>query len=109
MQRILVLAAAGWLSLLTPRPDYAPLFAPLGARAAAYQFYVSASDLPAVLRSLASEPSLLHPPGAWTPTALLPADAFGGTGAYANATGQMTELREDDNRNVTVIEVQLAL
>jgi hypothetical protein len=33
----------------------------------------------------------------------------GGTGAYANATGQMTELREDDKRKVTVIEVKLFL
>jgi hypothetical protein len=33
----------------------------------------------------------------------------GGTGAYANATGQMTELREDDDRKVTVIKVALFL
>jgi hypothetical protein len=33
----------------------------------------------------------------------------GGTGAYATARGQMSELREDDNQNVTVIKVQLFL
>jgi hypothetical protein len=33
----------------------------------------------------------------------------GGTGAYANVTGQMTELREDDDRKVTVIKVELNL
>jgi hypothetical protein len=33
----------------------------------------------------------------------------GGTGTYANATGQLTILREDSARKVTVIEVRLFL
>jgi hypothetical protein len=63
-------------------PGYLRLFAPSGPRAAAYRIYVSALDLDAVLQRLATDPSLLHPPGAWSPAALLPLDAFGQTGAY---------------------------
>jgi hypothetical protein len=64
------------------KPEYVRLFAPVRAHAAAYRAYVSPLDLPAVLKLLAGEPSLLHPPGAWTPLALLPSDAFGQTGSY---------------------------
>jgi hypothetical protein len=58
------------------------LFAPEGPRAAAYRIYVSTLDVPAILTRLATDPSLLHPPGAWSPAALLPLDAFGQTGGY---------------------------
>ena len=46
----------------------------------AYQVWVSPLDVGAVLRQLEHDPSLLHPPGAWTPSALLPSEAFGQTG-----------------------------
>jgi hypothetical protein len=85
VQRILLAAAAAWLSLLTPRPDYRALFAPAGARGHAYDFYVASASLETVLRTLTSDPSVLHPPGAWEPVVLLPADAFGETGAYDRA------------------------
>ena len=63
-------------------PGYLRLFVPSGARAAAYRLYVSTLDMEALLRRLAADPSLLHPPGAWLPAALLPSDAFGQTGGY---------------------------
>jgi hypothetical protein len=63
-------------------PEFLPLFAPAGARAAAYRAYVSRADLGTVLRAVASEPTLLRPPGAWQPQPRLPADAFGQTGRY---------------------------
>jgi hypothetical protein len=85
LQRILLTAAAAWLSLLTPRPEYRALFAPAGARGSAYEFYVSAASLEQVLRTMADDPALLHPPGAWRPVELLPSDAFGQTGRYDRA------------------------
>ena len=63
-------------------PGYLRLFAPSGPRAAAYRFYVSPLDIDAVLKRLATDLSLLYPPGAWSPAALLPTDAFGQTGGY---------------------------
>jgi hypothetical protein len=66
----------------TGAPEYLRLFAPSGPRAAAYHIYVSALGIETLLARLAAEPSLLHPPGAWMPAALLPADAFGQTGGY---------------------------
>jgi hypothetical protein len=63
-------------------PGYLRLFAPTGARAAAYRVYVSTLDMEMLLRRLATDPSLLHPPGAWLPASLLPSDAFGQTGGY---------------------------
>jgi hypothetical protein len=66
----------------TDAPDYLRLFAPSGARAAAYHIYVSRLGIDEVLARLAADPSLLHPPGAWMPAALLPSDAFGQTGSY---------------------------
>ena len=63
-------------------PAYLPLFAPAGPRAAAYHMFVSRLGLDALTAALASEPSLLHPPGSWTTAAVLAADAFGQTGAY---------------------------
>ena len=85
MPRILLAAAAAWLSLLTPRPEYRALFAPAGARADAYEFYVSATPIGQVLHTMTGDPALLHPPGAWQPAELLPADAFGETGRYDRA------------------------
>jgi hypothetical protein len=85
VQRILLAAAAAWLSLLVPRAEYRALFAPAGARGHAYDFYVATANLESVLRTLTTDPSVLHPPGAWQPAALLPADAFGETGAYDRA------------------------
>jgi hypothetical protein len=63
-------------------PEYVRLFAPSRAHTDAYQAYVSPLDLGTVLRQLERDPLLLHPPGAWTPSALLPSDAFGQTGSY---------------------------
>jgi hypothetical protein len=63
-------------------PEYVRLFAPPRAHTGAYHAYVSQLDLDSVLRQLASEPALLHPPGAWTPQAVVPSDAFGQTGNY---------------------------
>jgi hypothetical protein len=61
--------------------EYVALFAPPG-RAAAYQALISPQPLDAVLRSLAGDPALLHPPGAWTPRSEPPLDAFGRGGPY---------------------------
>jgi hypothetical protein len=69
---------AGWQDA----PQYVPLFAPSGPRAAAYHAYVSPLAMDVLIARLASEPSLLHPPGSWTPTAVIAADAFGQTGGY---------------------------
>ena len=63
-------------------PAYLRLFAPPGLRAAAYRIYLSPLDIDAVLKRLTTDLSLLHPPGAWSPAALLPMDAFGQTGGY---------------------------
>lgn len=94
MTRILVVAAflgpaVGLASGQAPpagawqeSPGYLRLFAPTGARAAAYRIYVSTLDMEMLLRRLATDPSLLRPPGAWSPAALLPSDAFGQTGGY---------------------------
>jgi hypothetical protein len=66
-------------------PAYLGLFAPRGARRAAYRIYVSPLDLRTALRNLATDSSLLHPPGAWSPAAVLAQDAFGQTGSYDRA------------------------
>jgi hypothetical protein len=63
-------------------PGYLRLFAPSGTRAGAYHIFVSTLPLESVLARLASDPSLLHPPGAWSPAPVQPADAFGQTGGY---------------------------
>ena len=65
-----------------PAPEYVRLFAPVGERAGWYRAYVAPEGLDDVLRRLSRDARLLHPPGAWTPTALLPLDAFGLTGRY---------------------------
>ena len=70
--------AAAWQGA----PGYLRLFAPSGPRAAAYRAYVSPLDINTLLERLATDSSVLHPPGAWSPAALLPSDAFGQTGGY---------------------------
>lgn len=66
--------------------EYLPLFAPSGTRAAAFHIYVSPRDLQTVLKQISTDPSALHPPGAWLPIAQLPMDAFGQTGGYDRST-----------------------
>ena len=85
MHRLLLGVAAAWLSLLTPHAEYRALFAPAGARGSAYEFYVSAASIEQVLHTMADDPALLHPPGAWQPAELLAADAFGQSGSYDRA------------------------
>jgi hypothetical protein len=63
-------------------PGYLHLFAPSGPRAGAYHFFVSPVPVETVIAGLASDPSLLRPPGAWSPVPVLPMDAFGQTGGY---------------------------
>jgi hypothetical protein len=63
-------------------PGYLRLFAPAGARAAAYRMFVTSLPLDRLLVALAHDESLLRPPGAWSATPLAPADAFGQTGRY---------------------------
>ena len=91
---MLVRAASVWLSaaafsvqalsgsLWRDAPGYLRLFAPSGSRAAAYRTYVSPLPLERVLAEVTTDPSAVHPPGAWSPTPVLPADAFGQTGGY---------------------------
>jgi hypothetical protein len=94
LTRILPAAALVWLvaTIVTAQapstgdwqeaPGYLRLFAPSGPRAAAYRIYVSPLGLDTLLTRLSTDTSLLHPPGAWSPAALLPSDAFGETGGY---------------------------
>ena len=63
-------------------PGYLRLFAPSGVRAGAYHIFVSPLPLETLLARLAADSSLLRPPGAWSPTATQPTDAFGQTGGY---------------------------
>ena len=70
-----------WLSA----PQYVRLFAPLHAHTGSYRAYVSSRSMGDVLRQLGSDPSLLNPPGAWTPAALLSSEAFGLSGSYDRA------------------------
>ena len=91
----MVLAAAMlWLAAATPSAqpppagawqdagEYLRLFVPFGTRAAAYRIFVTTLPIDSLLGRLAQDPSLLHPPGAWVATPVLPADAFGQTGRY---------------------------
>jgi hypothetical protein len=68
---------AGWREA----PEYVELFAP-PARRAAYRAYVSPTGLEATLTQLLADPGVLQPPGAWTPQAMIPYDAFGLSGSY---------------------------
>jgi hypothetical protein len=62
-------------------PAYLDLFAPKPHRSA-YRAYASPLDIQATLRQLLDDPGVLHPPGAWTPRAIIPYDAFGLSGSY---------------------------
>ena len=62
-------------------PAYLDLFAPKTHRSA-YRAYISPLDLQATLAQLLADPGVLHPPGAWTPEAMIPYDAFGLSGSY---------------------------
>ena len=62
-------------------PEYVRLFAPRTQRAA-YRAYVSALGFEETLEQITADPAALHPPGAWTPHAMIPYDAFGLTGSY---------------------------
>ncbi len=66
-------------------PEYVRLFTPLHAHTESYRAYVSQRGLEDVLRGLEIDPSLLHPPGAWAPSAVLSSEAFGLTGTYDRA------------------------
>jgi hypothetical protein len=68
----------GW----RPAPEYLTLFTPAAAHPGAYETYVSPLALDAALQTLANDPTLLQPPGAWTPAALIAGDAFGRQGTY---------------------------
>ena len=68
---------AGWREA----PEYVRLFAPREQQAA-YRAYVSSLGLEATLTQITDDPGVLHPPGAWTPQAMIPYDAFGLTGSY---------------------------
>ena len=61
--------------------EYVRLFAP-PAQQAAYRAYVSPLGLEATLKEITADPAVLHPPGAWTPQAVIPFDAFGLSGSY---------------------------
>jgi hypothetical protein len=62
-------------------PEYVRLFLPQTQRAA-YRAYVSPLGLEATLQQLTADPAILRPPGAWTPQAVIPYDAFGLSGSY---------------------------
>jgi hypothetical protein len=62
-------------------PEYVRLFAPEAQRGA-YRAYVSPVGLDATLKELLADPGILHPPGAWTPQAMIAYDAFGLSGSY---------------------------
>lgn len=62
-------------------PAYVSLFTPAADRAA-YEAFVTSRPLDQVLRALQGDPLLVHPPGAWEPTSVIAADAFGASGPY---------------------------
>jgi hypothetical protein len=66
-------------------PEYVRLFTPLRAHTGSYRAYVSPRNMGDVLRQLENDPLRLRPPGAWTPAALLPSEAFGLSGSYDRA------------------------
>jgi hypothetical protein len=68
---------AGWREA----PQYISLFVPPTQRAA-YRAYVSPLGMEATLEQLTADPAILRPPGAWTPQAMIPYDAFGRSGSY---------------------------
>jgi hypothetical protein len=68
---------AGWKDA----PEYVRLFAP-EAEQEGYRAYVSPLGLDTLLEHISGDPAFLHPPGAWTPQAMIPYDAFGLSGGY---------------------------
>ena len=64
-----------------PAPAYVALFTPAVPRGA-YSTYVSPQPLDTLLDALRTDPSTLHPPGAWSPQPTIALDAFGRTGTY---------------------------
>ena len=68
---------AGWREA----PQYISLFVPQ-TQWAAYRAFVSPLGLEATLEQITADPAFLHPPGAWTPQAMIPYDAFGLSGSY---------------------------
>lgn len=68
-------------ALWSDAPAYVALFAPPLHRDQ-YRAYVSPQPLDEVLRRLANDASLLHPPGSWTPRAAGVRQAFGESGVY---------------------------
>ena len=93
MRGLVITAAMLWLGVAAraqpppadawqEAPAYLRLFAPSGARAAAYRTFVTALTLDRLLAALADDGSLLRPRGAWSAAPLVPADAFGQTGRY---------------------------
>lgn len=66
-------------------PEYLRLFTPLRAHTESYRSYVSPRSMSDVLRQLESDRLRLRAPGAWTPAALLPSEAFGLSGSYDRA------------------------
>jgi hypothetical protein len=63
-------------------PEYLPLVAPVGSRAAAYSIFTSPLDIEAAIQRLERDASLVRAPGAWQPRPMLPLDAFGQAGRY---------------------------
>jgi hypothetical protein len=66
-------------------PEYLPLVAPAGARAAAYRVFTSPLDIDAALERLENDASLVRVAGAWQPRPAPPLDAFGQAGRYDRA------------------------
>jgi hypothetical protein len=62
-------------------PEHRAILAPAAARGQ-YRAAVSPLALDAVLQALAADPAFVRVPGAWSPRARLPADAFGRGGRY---------------------------
>src|SRR5262245_32478057 len=67
----------GWQEM----PAYVELFAPPPYRSE-YRAFVSPHPIDDVLRVLAADPHVLHPPGAWVTEPLGTSDAFGEGGVY---------------------------
>jgi hypothetical protein len=68
---------AGW----QPAPAFVALFTP-AFPPGAYEAYVTAAPLEAVLRRLDSDPAILRPPGAWRVTPAAAREAFAGHGTH---------------------------
>lgn len=74
-------SAGGFPADLRDAPEFLPVFTPRLHREA-YRTLVSPRPLEDVLRQLASDPRLLHPPGSWTASPAAPIDAFGNAATY---------------------------